>query len=366
VGPDTHHSVYEPLYVFINKNKWNNLAAACPPQDWGEWIQNGGLACETIEGDNKLINFRFSEEAPQPPFIDWDCSDYHPVKIEYDREDPSEHSDQTLLLQLTSRSQCQGFLRDYTIPISIRNVNQNYRIFEPGDNEYNRQWFIIDRMAKLLSLDSNGTMEHPEIKLYCKKDYVVEVDGGTSWDPAEYPNPLEFLQATYDYDVYPLHESATYLTTPYSIVSEGINVSQNVKTHAFAINTMGNSLQALQGRVQHVEDEVSVVGIQLNSVKEQVDDISRCIKPNEGMQALSIVADLIAFIPEVGAIGQLAYDLGATFYESTTVPSARRSNDYSITTNSNNGSSRTRGEYDVDSNFIHCSVRLRAMLRRLC
>ena len=83
----------------------------------------------------------------------------------------------------------------------------------------------------------------------------------------ENDNPIEYLYENADYDVTPKPERCSTLLTNYNIKTTGIVIGENLMSHVFALNTMGNN-------VIHIESQIVVIQSRMQEMQEQIDKIS--------------------------------------------------------------------------------------------
>ena len=83
----------------------------------------------------------------------------------------------------------------------------------------------------------------------------------------EKDDPIEYLYENADYDVTPKPERCSTLLTNYNIKTTGIVIGENLMSHVFALNTMGNN-------VIHIESQIVVIQSRMQEMQEQIDKIS--------------------------------------------------------------------------------------------
>lgn len=93
-----------------------------------------------------------------------------------------------------------------------------------------------------------------ELKLYMKKGEVFKFTEN-NWDGTT--NPFVYLNNVDGYTIIPDPSSSTSLTTPYSIVSNGVMLAENIQSHTYKINDLGNDLTVLTNQVKIIDTEIS-------------------------------------------------------------------------------------------------------------
>jgi hypothetical protein len=163
---DDKNDVIHWLYLFIRLDQFNDLVR--DTLSWADFASYA-ISCVTVEGSNPMIDFVFSANPPTPSECHWDYTGYQPIRMEFTIEDISKFDNNVYELQLTIA--CQGVNSDksYTFPISVRRVDEIvYEIYQPGDTENNRQWYVIDRIAGWLEHDTDSGV-HNWINVYARK-----------------------------------------------------------------------------------------------------------------------------------------------------------------------------------------------------
>ena len=69
-------------------------------------------------------------------------------------------------------------------------------------------------------------------------------------------NPFVYLNNVDGYNITPDPSSAATLTTPYSIVSNGVMLAENLESHTYKINDIGNDLTAIHNQISNINNQI--------------------------------------------------------------------------------------------------------------
>lgn len=92
-----------------------------------------------------------------------------------------------------------------------------------------------------------------ELKLYMKKSEVFKFTDN-NWDGLT--NPFVYLNNVDGYNITPDPSSAATLTTPYSIVSNGVMLAENLESHTYKINDIGNDVTAINNQISNINNQI--------------------------------------------------------------------------------------------------------------
>ena len=92
-----------------------------------------------------------------------------------------------------------------------------------------------------------------ELKLYMKKGEVFKFTDN-NWDGST--NPFVYLNNVDGYNITPDPSSAATLTTPYSIVSNGVMLAENLESHTYKINDIGNDVTAINNQISDINNQI--------------------------------------------------------------------------------------------------------------
>ena len=92
-----------------------------------------------------------------------------------------------------------------------------------------------------------------ELKLYMKKGEVFKFTDN-NWDGST--NPFVYLNNVDGYNITPDPSSAATLTTPYSIVSNGVMLAENLESHTYKINDIGNDITAINNQISNINNQI--------------------------------------------------------------------------------------------------------------
>lgn len=92
-----------------------------------------------------------------------------------------------------------------------------------------------------------------ELKLYMKKGEVFKFTDN-NWDGLT--NPFVYLNNVDGYNITPDPSSAATLTTPYSIVSNGVMLAENLESHTYKINDIGNDVTAINNQISNINNQI--------------------------------------------------------------------------------------------------------------
>lgn len=104
-----------------------------------------------------------------------------------------------------------------------------------------------------------------ELKLYMKKDEVFKFTEN-NWDGTT--NPFVYLNNVDGFNIIPDPSSSTSLTTPYSIVSNGVMLAENLQSHTYRINDLGNDITIITNQITTINTEIA-------SLNKSVSDLVR-------------------------------------------------------------------------------------------
>ena len=116
-------------------------------------------------------------------------------------------------------------------------------------------WFtpLINCLDSIAYYKTSSIMPQKELKLYMKKSEVFKFTDN-NWDGST--NPFVYLNNVDGYNITPDPSSAATLTTPYSIVSNGVMLAENLESHTYKINDIGNNVTAINNQISNINNQI--------------------------------------------------------------------------------------------------------------
>ena len=172
--------------------------------------------------------------------------------IEFDDDNTHNHDDKTV-----------------TITINIgKNMTCTWTYKNDGfSNYFEREANQIERIA----MDQQSLIDYsrhfaknglyllmPKGLIYPLSDDIGYVDG---------TNPFEFIANKCCYTITPRPEACTTLESNYNIRTKGIVIGQNIESHAFALNSIGNTVDRAVNRVEDIQQTCERLQEQITEMK---------------------------------------------------------------------------------------------------
>ena len=104
-------------------------------------------------------------------------------------------------------------------------------------------------------------------------------------------NPFAFIATNYDYTVIPAPESCSRFECPYNFIVNGIVIGDNIETHAFALNNVGNNVEVMMNQVQAIIQEIQYIEQYLQALAAEI-------------AALSTMFDFMMIMDAAFAVGE--------------------------------------------------------------
>lgn len=116
-------------------------------------------------------------------------------------------------------------------------------------------WFtpIVNCLDSINYYKTSSIAPLQELKLYMKKNEVFKFTDN-NWDGLT--NPFVYLNTVDGYNITPDPSSAATLTTPYSIVSNGVMLAENLESHTYKINDIGNDVTAINNQISNINNQI--------------------------------------------------------------------------------------------------------------
>lgn len=116
-------------------------------------------------------------------------------------------------------------------------------------------WFspIINCLDSINYYKTSSITPQNELKLYMKKGEVFKFTDN-NWNGST--NPFVYLNNVDGYNITPDPSSAATLTTPYSIVSNGVMLAENLESHTYKINDIGNDVTAINNQISNINNQI--------------------------------------------------------------------------------------------------------------
>lgn len=116
-------------------------------------------------------------------------------------------------------------------------------------------WFtpLVNCLDSISYYSVSSITPQKELKLYMKKGEVFKFTDN-NWDGST--NPFVYLNNVDGYNITPDPSSAATLTTPYSIVSNGVMLAENLESHTYKINDIGNDITAINNQISNINNQI--------------------------------------------------------------------------------------------------------------
>ena len=116
-------------------------------------------------------------------------------------------------------------------------------------------WFtpLVNCLDSISYYSVSSVAPQNELKLYMKKGEVFKFTDN-NWDGST--NPFVYLNNVDGYNITPDPSSAATLTTPYSIVSNGVMLAENLESHTYKINDIGNDITAINNQISNINNQI--------------------------------------------------------------------------------------------------------------
>ena len=116
-------------------------------------------------------------------------------------------------------------------------------------------WFtpIVNCLDSISYYSVSSVTPRNELKLYMKKGEVFKFTDN-NWDGST--NPFVYLNNVEGYNITPDPSSAATLTTPYSIVSNGVMLAENLESHTYKINDIGNDVININNQISNINNQI--------------------------------------------------------------------------------------------------------------
>lgn len=116
-------------------------------------------------------------------------------------------------------------------------------------------WFtpLVNCLDSISYYNVSSIEPQNELKLYMKKGEVFKFTDN-NWDGSS--NPFVYLNNVDGYNITPDPSSAATLTTPYSIVSNGTMLAENLESHTYKINDIGNDVTAINNQISNINNQI--------------------------------------------------------------------------------------------------------------
>ena len=105
--------------------------------------------------------------------------------------------------------------------------------------------------------------------LFMEKEMVFALDDDIGYETGT--NPFEFLANKCCYTITPRPEACSTLETSYNIRTSGVVIGQNIESHVFTLNSMGNTVDRTVNRVEDIQRVCQDLQSQINGMKNKTD-----------------------------------------------------------------------------------------------
>lgn len=137
------------------------------------------------------------------------------------------------------------------------NINGNISLLtsQAHTSQSGLVWFtpLVNCLDSISYYSVSSVAPQNELKLYMKKGEVFKFTDN-NWDGST--NPFVYLNNVDGYNITPDPSSAATLTTPYSIVSNGVMLAENLESHTYKINDIGNDITAINNQISNINNQI--------------------------------------------------------------------------------------------------------------
>lgn len=137
------------------------------------------------------------------------------------------------------------------------NINGNISLLtsQAHTSQSGLVWFtpLVNCLDSISYYSVSSVAPRNELKLYMKKGEVFKFTDN-NWDGST--NPFVYLNNVDGYNITPDPSSAATLTTPYSIVSNGVMLAENLESHTYKINDIGNDITAINNQISNINNQI--------------------------------------------------------------------------------------------------------------
>ena len=140
-------------------------------------------------------------------------------------------------------------------------------------------WFPETNLIANLELDCVGDNHYPSIEhnnglmIFMHKDYIYTTTSDIKYQSGT--NPFEYLRTTDYYNVEPRPEACSTLYTTHNICTTGNIIGQNIESHVFALNSLGNDVDRAVVRLsqltQYVEQMIAQIEAQISALNSSME-----------------------------------------------------------------------------------------------
>lgn len=165
----------------------------------------------------------------------------------------------------------------------------------------------ITDTVEVLGFFNNATIEPiDELKIYMLKAFTLPTEANR-WDGVT--NPLVYINNIDGYNITPDPSSSAALIAPYSLISNGVMLAENLESHTFKINDIGNDVVALTSRINSLTAEVQTLEVQLSEVEDKTGsmEFSELFEILELISPISFPFMRKATEPTNGEVGTATY-----------------------------------------------------------
>ena len=214
------------------------------------------------------------------------------VRESINAQNPEEEELQDLLdaMYESFDSLGQNIISNNDITVSIRFAVETNMI----ESIYNQNIAFIQPLHKIIinsiRLDGRAMIAYPEtqsLKLFMSKDLIWRVNDNNYSSG----NTFSFISSAYNYEVQPAPNACSSLYTEHNLISERIVVGENVETHAFTLNNVGNNVDIMMNQIVAILEEIQRIEKFLKDIAEAVDKLSTMFNMYVMLDAFSAVLE---------------------------------------------------------------------------
>jgi hypothetical protein len=187
------------------------------------------------------------------------------------------------------------------------NIHENFS-FPRYVGDYSKSvWMGSENGIRILGTNVGTSVNLPEKQksglLIAMRDDCIQLQAKIDdWHSPESENPFHCVYRYGDYTLSPMPESATTLFTKYNIRTDGIVIGENIESHEYKINGLGENIEFLVVRMNEVEQYIAELFQFCQYLQSEIDGLWGFINLNFAIEAfLGVGEGLLGFIAKKGA-----------------------------------------------------------------
>ena len=177
-------------------------------------------------------------------------------------------------------------------------------------------WFPETNLITKLELDCISDNNYPSIEhnnglmIFMHKNYIYPTTGDLKYQDGT--NPFEYLRATDYYNVEPRPEACSTLYTTYNIRTTGNIIGQNIESHVFALNSLGNDVDRAIVRLSQLQQYVQQLFEYIEAQLAQINETMNL------MQLGSLLGGVFSVLPGIAKLMGTAMTIESAAVKATT------------------------------------------------